>query len=117
MEATKGERTVIDIIETKAKQSSLCSRLLAAHALTSCDTVSKMHGIGKLTALSTLDKGMQLNLLGSLDSSMDDIIKQSGSFILSCYGRDPSSVHPWVKQGMLHGWQKKATKKQGNIPI
>ena len=110
MEATKGERTVIDIIETKAKHSSLCSRLLAAHALTGCDTVSKMHGIGKLTALSTLDKGMQLNLLGSLDSSMDDIIKQSGSFILSCYVRDPSTP---MGQARYAAWLAKTGNKKG----
>ena len=114
MEATKGERTVIDIIETKAKHSSLCSRLLAAHALTGCDTVSKMHGIGKLTALSTLDKGMQLNLLGSLDSSMDDIIKQSGSFILSCYGRDPNTP---MGQARYAAWlAKTGNKKARKVP-
>ena len=114
MEATSGDRTVVDIIKTKVKHTSLCSRLLAAHALTGCDTVSKMYGIGKITALTKLAKGMQLNHLGNLESDMDDIIKQSSSFIASCYGRDPEL--PYDEARYAAWLAKTGNKKARKVP-
>ena len=43
--------------------------LLAAHALTSCDSVHCFHGIGKITTIKVMKK-RELSLLGKLNSDI-----------------------------------------------
>ena len=49
-------------------------QLLAAHALSGCDTAAYMHGIGKGTVVKVLQKGHTLDKLGDHEALMDDII-------------------------------------------
>ncbi len=51
MESTKSCRAIVDIGKTATKHKSLLSSLLAAHALTGCDSICCYHGIGKKTAI------------------------------------------------------------------
>lgn len=55
--------TLISINASVAKNKDLMHGLLAAHALTGCDTVASYHGIGKLKMLKSLETA-QLDALG-----------------------------------------------------
>ena len=61
--------------------------LLAAHGLTGCDIVAKLHGIGKGTVIKKLKEGHTLDRLGNLDSSVDEAVKEAtNKFTGACYG-------------------------------
>ena len=78
--------SVIDIGASAAQHKEIVKHLPAAHALTGCDTVSYIYGIGKVSALKVLKSGMTLNLLGQHDADMDDVVSEATSFIAACYG-------------------------------
>ena len=59
--------------------------LLAEHALTGCDTVSYLFGIGKATALKALMGGNHLNVLGQLGADEDNLMSEVTAFIAACY--------------------------------
>lgn len=87
MESPVQERTVVDIGETVKKHSSIISELLAAHALSGCDTVACYFGIGKGKIVKVLRSGLSLSLLGDERAEMNDVIEQATSFISACYGQ------------------------------
>ena len=64
MESPIACRSVIDIGASAAQHKQVVKHLPAAHALTGCDTVSYIYGIGKVTALKVLKSGMSLTVLG-----------------------------------------------------
>ena len=80
---------MIDIKNTTQQHQGIAKHLLAAHALTGCDTVSYMFGLGKLTMLKTLNKHHPLQLMGQRDSDMDGVITEASKFITACYGCKP----------------------------
>ena len=87
MESPIKDRTVIDIQRSVTKNRKIIPDLMAAHALTGCDTVASSHGIAKGTMLNILKKDMYpLTLLGNLNANWDDILKQSMRFTAACYG-------------------------------
>ena len=55
------------------------------HALTGCDTVPKMFGTGKVSALNVLRKN-PLNHLGNLDALPEVIAEEANMFVARCYG-------------------------------
>ena len=59
--------------------------LLAEHALTGCDIVSYLFGIGKATALKALMSGNHLNVLGQLGADEDNLMSEVTAFIAACY--------------------------------
>ena len=81
MESPIAGRSVIDIGASAAHHTEVVNHLPAAHALTGCDTVSYIYGIGKVTALKVLTSGMTLNVLGQHDADMDDVVSEATSFI------------------------------------
>ena len=56
----------IDIGQTVLEQSDVMPHLLSLHVISGCDTVSKIHGIGKTTALGVLKSGHVPPPLGNL---------------------------------------------------
>ena len=58
----------------------------AVHALTGCDTVSCMFGIGKATALKELMGGHHLIELGKHGADEDKLTYNATSFVCACYG-------------------------------
>lgn len=86
MEGTSSQRQVIDIGMTVQKHCEIITYLLAAHALSGCDTVSHLYGIGKQTVVRVLQKGLKLSKVGQIGTDMHDIIDESTTFIASCYG-------------------------------
>ena len=64
MEATSGKRTVININETVKKHTNIASSILPAHALSGCDSVPQLFGIGKTKVITTLKKNLQTQRIG-----------------------------------------------------
>ena len=86
MESPIAGRSVIDIGASAAQHKEVVKHLPAAHALTGCDNVSYIYGIGKVSALKVLKSGMTVNLLGQNDADMDDVVSEATRFIAACYG-------------------------------
>ncbi len=94
MESTSRSRSSIDIGATVAKHSGIVPQMIAAHAVSGCDTVGCYHGIGKTKVVKALSAGIELNHLGDPKASLDDVMKESTHFIGACYGQkcDPSDT-------------------------
>ena len=77
MDTPKKESKLIDINASVEKHHNIMPDLLAAHALTGCDTVAPYHGIGKLTALRVLQSGKySLSAIGDIHSTEAEICQQ-----------------------------------------
>ena len=70
MESLIKERAVIDIRQTVLRNSDIVPDLIAAHALSGCDTVACYHGIGKGTVLKTLRSGYHFHSVGDTCSDL-----------------------------------------------
>ncbi len=82
----KFDARVIEHQRHDAKLGPKSSQLLAAHAISGCDTVSFMFGKGKASAVSTMishDTGLEQ--LGETDVSLDDIIRVGHRFVGMLY--------------------------------
>ena len=86
MEATSGDRKLIDICKTTEQHRDIVPNLLAAHALSGCDTVAQFHGIGKATILKKLKAGFALKAVGIVEANIEDVLRESTLMISSCYG-------------------------------
>ena len=64
MESTSCSRSSIELGATLAKHSGIVPQLIAAHAVSGCDTVGCYHGIGKTKDVKALLAGIELNNLG-----------------------------------------------------
>ena len=88
MEGTSAvERTVIDIAATMKKHAAIIPQLLAAHALSGCDTVARLSGLGKAKVIKHLQKGHKLEQLGEPNAALPDLIAEASSFVAACYGK------------------------------
>uniref|UniRef100_K1QFC5 Uncharacterized protein n=1 Tax=Magallana gigas TaxID=29159 RepID=K1QFC5_MAGGI len=81
---------------SKAKSvlgSDSCRQLLFIHALTGCDTTSRLHGIGKPAALKKIMTDIYLKSQGAVflqeNSSKEDIIKAGEEALVNLYGGVP----------------------------
>ena len=108
LEPTSCERTSVDIQATVKQNADIIPNLLAAHGLTGCDTVAKLHGIGKGTVITTLKRGYTFTQLGHLNSSLDDVMREATSFICACYG---SKHKEDLSEARINVWSKKIGKK------
>ena len=108
MEATCSERVSVDIQASVEKSKDIVPNLLAAHGLTGCDTVAKLHGIGKGTVINKLKQGHTFQHLGDLNSSLEDVMEEATKFIGACYG---SKERDDMSQIRVDLWTKKMGKK------
>jgi len=74
-------RRVVDIKAITEKHSIVVDQLLPAHALSGCDKVSQMCGIGKGTVLKVKRSLSPLNNLGKVTARMDEVLEQRVRFI------------------------------------
>ena len=89
MESCSGNRAVIDVNEVVKKHKSIIPNLLAAHALTGCDSVSSLAGIGKAKMFNKLQKFTDSLDLGDPSSSPEDVISSCLKFVAMLYGQEP----------------------------
>ena len=85
MEATKEQWKLIDIGLTADKHSSIMPSLLAGHALSGCDSVPQLFGIGKKTMKKQIEKH-PLTKLGQQDANISEVFSECTGFISACYG-------------------------------
>ena len=71
--------------------------LIGLHAISGCDTVPMLFGIGKIKALNTLATN-SLNLMGKRDAGINDVMLESKKFVAACYGEKEvgSSKNRWA---------------------
>ena len=86
MESPCAGRTTIDLRQTALKHKHITTYLPAVHALTGCDTVSYLFGIGKATALKVLLGGQHLIELGQQGADEGKLIPEATTFVAACYG-------------------------------
>ena len=114
MESTSRSRSSIDMGATVAKHSGIVPQLIAAHAVYICDTVGCYHGIGKTKVVTAFSAGIELNHLGELKASIDDVMKESIHFIGACYGQkcDPSDTMSSIRYKV---WVSRTERKGASI--
>ena len=86
MEPTSSSRTSVDVPASAEQNLDITRCLLAAHALSGCDTVAQMYGVGKGTVVTKLKAGQPLELLGNLQVPIDDVVIEATKFTATCYG-------------------------------
>ena len=91
MSAAAHGKAIIDIAASVVKHKAIIPNLLAAHALTGCDTVAATFGIGKLKAVKVLrSKNQNIGLLGQQGDTSDEsqgAFGEAMDFMLACYGK------------------------------
>ena len=78
-------KSIISIKDSVKTHNQLIPDLLSVHALTGCDSVSMMYGIGKKKAINVAKKSI-LSYLGQLAANEEKYLQQSKQFIADCYG-------------------------------
>ena len=105
MEPTSIDKHVIDINATVEKHADIAPHILAAHAISGCDTVSALYGIGKPTVINALRKGkISLQSVGDLSLPIEEVIKEGISLFLQCYGHANITK---MTDARIRTWKKK----------
>ena len=73
IESCTSTHNVISVNGVISKHATIISNLLAAHALTGCDTVFSFAGIGKVTVLKKMEVFCQELKLGNMSASFEEI--------------------------------------------
>ena len=77
---------LISINKTVEAQKGVIPSLIGLHALSGCDTVPMMFGIGKSKALKAVNE-VPLNFIGNKDADMGDKMQEGFAFFAQCYGQ------------------------------
>ena len=98
--------------------TDVTNSILTCHALSGCETVAKLSGIGKTTALNILKKGQHHldNFSNSSSTTTDhaDLVQQSTGLFTSCYGVKDNISHYYVGSS-FPGLVIKGEKKESNL--
>ena len=78
---TSASRSVTYVKATAIKHASIANQLLPAHALSSCDTVSQLYGIGKGTVLKVVNSNVKRDTLGQTTEDVDTILRDAKKII------------------------------------
>ena len=90
MESTSSG-SVVNVNGVVKTHKAILPNLLAAHALSGCDCVSSLSGIGKATVLKKLRSFKGLMKLGDLCADKDEIVNSCLSFVAILHGHDQGS--------------------------
>ena len=107
MEATSKERTSIGIRATALILKDIAGQLPAAHALSECDTVAQLWGIGKTRAVKVGKAGRQFSEHGNSSAASADVVHDSTEFIAACYGYEEAAIMSDVRFKL---WKVKTAK-------
>ena len=92
MEGFKEGKNVISIKDSVKKHIDIIPQIMSMHAMTGCDSVPMMYGVGKKKALSIIKKSPLLHL-GDQTANEDDFINECKNFVAACYnGKSISST-------------------------
>ena len=86
MENFSKDEKIINIQRTVEKNVDIVPFLIPLHAISGCDSVPMLYGIGKGKALNTV-KNTPLIHLGDSSASLSDVIEEGKRFIAKCYAQ------------------------------
>ena len=86
METFIDNSKLINISKSVEYNKEIVPSLVALHALTGCDSVPMMFGIGKAKGLKAL-KETPLTCIGKKSCAMKDVLNEGFKFVASCYNR------------------------------
>ena len=70
-------RAATNIGATVQKHKDIAPHILSIHALTGCDTVSTIHGIGKVKAINSFNKGSVPPNIGNIDADIHSLTHEA----------------------------------------
>ena len=85
MEGFKEEKNVISIRQTVETHKDLVNSLIPVHALSGCDTVPMMFGIGKTKSVNVAIK-QPLKFLEQTTADVASVLNEGKLFVALCYG-------------------------------
>jgi hypothetical protein len=88
MESCSAGHNVISVNGVISSHQNIMPNLLAAHALTGCDTVSSFSGIGKASVLKKLAKFNGHFKLGNLKATAEEVTESCLQFVCLLYGEE-----------------------------
>ena len=88
MEGCSRSHAIIDVNKVVQQHDAIIPILLGAHALSGCDTVSSLAGIGKATVFKKLTTFTDTLPLGDLSASLDEVRDSCLRFVATLYGKD-----------------------------
>ena len=114
MEPFDTTQSLIEINETAKKHAEIVPSLTGAHALSGCDSVPKLYGIGKKTVMKHLkDQNLSLSSLGNTAASLAKVYVESTKLISSYYGVKNANNLSEVRFSV---WGKQTGKKLTSTP-
>ena len=87
MDTFTDNNKLISINKSVKNNENVIPSLIALHALSGCDTVPMMFGIGKAKALKATRK-VPLQHIGDLNAEIEDVIREGSIFVAKCYGQN-----------------------------
>ena len=114
MQGTSSERSIYDIKETVEANKEIMPSIVAAHALSGCDSVAPYHGVGKLSIIKRLKEGMKLLHMGCLNEDFGKVIEEATTLISDCYGYPDVSMTQ-CQNKVLYQKTSKARKKAPDL--
>ena len=91
MDSFSSENRVINIKRSVDAKQHIMGSLVGLHAISGCDTVPMMFGIGKAKSLNAVEK-VPLVYLGEKEENLTDVIEEGKKFVAECFGQtNPSS--------------------------
>ena len=107
----KWDGVVLDVNATCANLGrTVCSKLLGAHAITGCDTVSYPFGKSKASMLKTLKEGDfpgLFDVLGEEGASQEDLMAVGEQFFVALYGQPSGSSMTQARYNLYTRKQEK----------
>ena len=92
MQATSGERSIVDIGLTVKANKEIIPSIPAAHAASGCDAVVPYHGVRKSSIVKKTYNGKELKLLGNTEACIHEVENETATLISSCYGFETNNM-------------------------
>ena len=91
MDPFSSESKVISIKKSTSSRPAIIPSLVALHAISGCNTVPKMFGVGKVKSLKAAEK-VPLKYLGEQNSDLQEVIEERiKKFVAKCFGQASTS--------------------------
>ena len=103
MESLARDRKCVDIRATATKHKEIIPNILAAHALSGCDTVAQCWGVGKGNVVKVLKAGHTLPSIGTVSASEAEVVQEATSFVAAFYGENKSTTMTAVRRRVWKG--------------
>ena len=84
MDTFTEDNKLININKSVHNNKEIIPSLIAMHALSGCDSVPMMFGIGKAKALKAL-KNVPLKSIGDINADLEEVMNEGFTFVANCY--------------------------------